>query len=439
MLRQNFFPRAALAAFFVGAVLCGPVSADVVHSSGGGRFVGEIISEEEDGIRIVTKIGEVLVPWEDVEDVVRGPVPESERPKPRPVVDTEAKKAPKKPRKPKAKKPKAAAPDAAADTETLTPDEAIQEAIRGVRSRRAETREAAMKKLSATEAGRAALHKELTKELAKAEKAVHSFVKMRQAKLQATLIALVVERRRAAYAFIMDPSKYPDANHGAAAQPEVDKLVEALRRAYLFPFDELVQTSDDFKERLAAMKAIQDAAKQYLGSQSGHLVDPTRRQKIRDAVNKKLSLEGKPFNPTERQNLEKSAEAQRFNKKLASELDPEEIACTESTNRYRMLFGLPALKTDLRLVKASRGHSTDMAEHKFFDHTSPVPGKRTPEIRCRLEGAQFSGENIAMGSGAGHSTFLQWYNSSGHHRNILTKSIGKHKRHWTQLCGMDSL
>src|SRR5438128_2188377 len=43
--------------------------------------------------------------------------------------------------------------------------------------------------------------------------------------VRAVLAQVVKERRKAALDFIMDPKKYPEANHGAAAQPDVDKLV----------------------------------------------------------------------------------------------------------------------------------------------------------------------------------------------------------------------
>ncbi|MCK5344557.1 MAG: hypothetical protein KAR20_14185, partial [Candidatus Heimdallarchaeota archaeon] len=52
------------------------------------------------------------------------------------------------------------------------------------------------------------------------------------------------------------------------------------------------------------------------------------------------------------------------------------------------------------------------------------------------------GENIAM-NGGGHtprSSFVAWYNSSGHHRNMVNRSwrvigVGDARSHWTQMFG----
>ena len=46
----------------------------------------------------------------------------------------------------------------------------------------------------------------------------------------------------------------------------------------------------------------------------------------------------------------------------------------ERLNRDRAARGLPALKYDERLADIGRSHSTDMHDHRFFDHESPTLG-----------------------------------------------------------------
>jgi uncharacterized protein YkwD len=95
-----------------------------------------------------------------------------------------------------------------------------------------------------------------------------------------------------------------------------------------------------------------------------------------------------------------------------------------------------------KLVLAARGHSADMVSEGFFDHMSPLPGKREPADRMRLAGYPNwpCGENIAIAGGDPMSAFLGWARSSGHHRNMLDKrwselGTGQSGRHWTQNFG----
>lgn len=116
------------------------------------------------------------------------------------------------------------------------------------------------------------------------------------------------------------------------------------------------------------------------------------------------------------------------------------------TNEYRIMFGhRRALRINDNLVKSARGHSEDMGRLGFFDHFSPVPGKRTPSDRTRLAGYVGSGvgENIHMGSGSPQGAHDGWRHSSGHHRNMLDPSwvelgTGQSGRYWTQNFGYRS-
>ena len=109
------------------------------------------------------------------------------------------------------------------------------------------------------------------------------------------------------------------------------------------------------------------------------------------------------------------------------------------TNLYRMLMGKAPLKLNPKLCAAARDHCKDMVEKDFFDHVSPVPGKRTVGDRARLQGASAGGENIHMGSEAADGAFWSWFGSLGHHKNMLGDyaelGVGNHQKHWTQMFG----
>lgn len=126
------------------------------------------------------------------------------------------------------------------------------------------------------------------------------------------------------------------------------------------------------------------------------------------------------------------------------------------TNRRRIRNGLKPLPWHIGLETAAYHHSRMMAQKRFFSHTSPVPGRRTPTDRAKLAGIQNPkiAENIATNFGVEYTggrrvffkgkgqfsydnktlipnhTYLglakalitQWMNSPGHRANILNKN-----------------
>lgn len=95
-------------------------------------------------------------------------------------------------------------------------------------------------------------------------------------------------------------------------------------------------------------------------------------------------------------------------------------------NQQRRQIGLPELEWDGQLAQAARGHSQDMAERNFFDHTSPVRGKRDSQARVALAGSKFTliGENLYWASGHPPDrvptlAMNNWMKSAGHRENIL--------------------
>ncbi len=127
------------------------------------------------------------------------------------------------------------------------------------------------------------------------------------------------------------------------------------------------------------------------------------------------------------------------NRLLLAKLDPQEAEGIRYLNQIRILVGMKPLAIDMKLVKASRGHSSDMKQHKFFSHTSPLSGKKTPWDRAKLAGTRASGENIAAGTNSGRGAIHMWWNSPGHFKNMLGKhrriGLGKNGRLWTQMFG----
>ncbi len=127
------------------------------------------------------------------------------------------------------------------------------------------------------------------------------------------------------------------------------------------------------------------------------------------------------------------------NASLRGQVSEEEFQLVFITNQYRVMMGMNALKLNPKLCAASREHSRDMHEHKFFDHISPLPGKRTFSDRAAKHGASGTAENIFMGDKRAEAAFWTWFQSVGHHRNIVRAHTelggGNHEEHWTELFG----
>ena len=127
------------------------------------------------------------------------------------------------------------------------------------------------------------------------------------------------------------------------------------------------------------------------------------------------------------------------NAKLAWQIDAAEALGVLDLNILRLMLGLNALRIDVKLCAAARDHSNDMANHEFFSHTSPLPGKRTFSDRASRFRASASSENIAYGHRDPSNTNLGWFHSPGHHKNMLGNhgriGLGRSRTHWTQLFG----
>jgi uncharacterized protein YkwD len=127
------------------------------------------------------------------------------------------------------------------------------------------------------------------------------------------------------------------------------------------------------------------------------------------------------------------------NATVEDQLAAAEAEGIRDLNRIRLLLGLGAVKTDLKLCKAARDHSGDMRTKNFFSHESPVPGKKTPWDRAAKAGTSASGENIAAGTTTGTGANQMWFHSPGHFKNMLGNHVrvgaGCDGDRWTQMFG----
>jgi hypothetical protein len=118
---------------------------------------------------------------------------------------------------------------------------------------------------------------------------------------------------------------------------------------------------------------------------------------------------------------------------------PDEAEGVLIHNRMRIQLGLHAQRVDSKLCAAGRDHSKDMKELGFFDHESPVPGKKSPGDRAANFGTSAGAENIAAGMRAPRDAILAWWHSPGHHKNMLGGAerigLGHFDGHWTEMFG----
>lgn len=110
-------------------------------------------------------------------------------------------------------------------------------------------------------------------------------------------------------------------------------------------------------------------------------------------------------------------------------------------------FGPAApLQAELRLIRAARAHSQDMALHQFFGHTN-LNGQ-SPFDRIAAAGymSRASGENISAGRSTPQDVVDGWMSSPGHCANIMSPNfteigVGYHPaddnygHYWTQTFG----
>ena len=131
-----------------------------------------------------------------------------------------------------------------------------------------------------------------------------------------------------------------------------------------------------------------------------------------------------------------------WNQTLSEHLGRGELENAVEVNVYRRYLGAMPYEIDIRLVQAARRHSKEMQDLGFFAHDSPTEANRSHVKRMANAGytrGAYS-ENIAMGYPSGSRAFRGWFDSPGHHKNMVNEGstqlgVGRWGRHWTQNMG----
>ena len=113
----------------------------------------------------------------------------------------------------------------------------------------------------------------------------------------------------------------------------------------------------------------------------------------------------------------------------AGNLDAVRAAIVCLHNQIRARNGLPLLKGNAKLRRAAEGHSAEMVQRRYFDHTSPSGSTMVDRILAsgyvRADQGWVLGENLEWGTGSlstPRGALDAWMNSPGHKANILKRS-----------------
>lgn len=110
------------------------------------------------------------------------------------------------------------------------------------------------------------------------------------------------------------------------------------------------------------------------------------------------------------------------------------------TNEKRASRGLKPLNANWELSRVARYKSQDMANNKYFSHTSPTYGSPFNMIKNFGIKYRSAGENIAYGQRTPAQVVNSWWNSAGHRANMLNANytdivVGyvANGNYWTQM------
>jgi len=128
-------------------------------------------------------------------------------------------------------------------------------------------------------------------------------------------------------------------------------------------------------------------------------------------------------------------------------LDAEEQLFLQLLNQHRAANGVSPVSACTSMNRAAQGHSEDMRDQNYFDHTGlngSSPGSRACDACFESCESTGFGENIAAGNTDAEGTFDQWLNSPGHNANMLRDQYvvvglgratggGSYGSYWTNL------
>ncbi len=106
-------------------------------------------------------------------------------------------------------------------------------------------------------------------------------------------------------------------------------------------------------------------------------------------------------------------------------LEPLELAAFREYNLYRVAMGFKAIRLDLRLFKAAKGHSEEMARLNYFSHLSPTKDLKDVDNRTARAGFPSGtvSECIAKAwdkrKDEPFTPIEEWISSPPHHKGML--------------------
>ncbi|MCE9582881.1 MAG: CAP domain-containing protein, partial [Planctomycetes bacterium] len=248
----------------------------------------------------------------------------------------------------------------------------------------------------------------------------------------------MIKRREEAMKVIFDKKIYPDEDHGRVGQPKVDEVVNKVRDLWEHPMEVVAKSNPAIQDLIAASEQTTAWLKELGASMSESEQSQVSRLLVQ--VNDALSLKNFTISGQEKSQLEKFKVIMSYNERVTG-FDADEKECIRVTNEYRFMMGLQAVEAQEALGRAARKHSAEMEKLGYFAHESPTKGLVSPGERCAADGySGYRGENIEMGTHTGTESFWGWYNSSGHHRNMLGAGhtqigLGKSGTYWTEDFG----
>ncbi len=206
----------------------------------------------------------------------------------------------------------------------------------------------------------------------------------------------------------------------------------SLRQRYVELWEQVA--SDEDKAQIAAEQAeLAAAVKDALG------------MSLDEAIDAAAFNHGKAPNDPAKFSLWHAAAADRIDaynqQHIKPLMDRAEWENAAYVNDYRRWLGALPYELDARLIQAARRHSKDMVDRGYFSHTGKNAANKTHTKR--MANAGYKGgysENIAYGSASGAAAFWQWFDSPGHHKNMVARDsislgVGRWASTWTQNMG----
>lgn len=254
------------------------------------------------------------------------------------------------------------------------------------------------------------------------------------------------EARKVALTTIYDKKIYPDEDHGRKGQPEVDKKVDVVRKIWNGNFEAAIPPA--VRDAIDGIDKSNKEMLSKLGDDSGKddLADAEKERVLANLTEQaSLGIKNMAADRAERERYNYNKRVSDYNKKVfkcPAGVPATVIDQVECLNTYREMMGRKKIFLEPRLCTAAQKHTVNMSAAGQIWHEGP---DGNPQSRAQKEGFPSGvGENVAMGYGGAQAVHEGWYNSSGHHRNMLSDSwncagIGNEGNFWTQMFGVTAV